>query len=154
MACPALASSIRFLPIRWRGESFGTGIAFVLFDLIRRHGALASVVHCAFDLLELDGQDLRREPIEKRKALLAKLLKGQQSSLVLNEHYEEDGSIVFREACKLGCEGVVSKRLGSTYRSGRSTHWVKVKNPKAPAVKREAEEDLWALNKKKSRCRG
>ena len=109
------------------------------------------MVHCAFDLLELDGQDLRREPIEKRKALLAKLLKGQQSSLVLNE---EDGSIVFREACKLGCEGVVSKRLGSTYRSGRSTHWVKVKNPKAPAVKREAEEDLWALNKKKSRCRG
>jgi hypothetical protein len=54
---------------------------------------------------------------------------------------EEDGAIVFREACKLGCEGIVSKRLGSPYRSGRSAHWVKVKNPKAPAVKREAEED-------------
>jgi bifunctional non-homologous end joining protein LigD len=61
--------------------------------------------------------------------------------MVLNEHYEEDGAIVFREACKLGCEGIVSKRLGSTYRSGRSPHWVKVKNQKAPAVKREAEED-------------
>jgi len=48
---------------------------------------------------------------------------------------------VFREACKLGCEGIVSKRLGSPYRSGRSPHWVKVKNPIAPAVKREAEED-------------
>ena len=60
-----------------------------MFDLIRRHGALASAVDCAFDLLELDGRDLRREPIEKRKALLAKLLKGQQSSLVLNEHFEE-----------------------------------------------------------------
>jgi ATP-dependent DNA ligase len=48
-----------------------------------------------------------------------------------------------REACKLGCEGIASKRLGSPYRSGRSPHWVKVKNPKAPAVKREAEED-WA----------
>jgi hypothetical protein len=47
----------------------------------------------------------------------------------------------FCEACKLGCEGIVSKRLGSPYRSGRSPHWVKVKNPKAPAVKREAEED-------------
>ena len=48
---------------------------------------------------------------------------------------------MFREACKLGCEGIVSKCLGSPYRSGRSPHWVKVKNPKAPAVKREAEED-------------
>ena len=41
----------------------------------------------------------------------------------------------------LGCEGIVSKRLGSRYRSGRSPHWIKVKNPNAPAVKREAEED-------------
>jgi len=46
-----------------------------VFDLIRRHGALASAVLCAFDLLELDGNYLRREPIEKRKALLAKLLR-------------------------------------------------------------------------------
>jgi hypothetical protein len=44
-------------------------------------------------------------------------------------------------ACKLGWESIVSKRLGSIYRRGRSPHWVKVKNPKAPAVKREAEED-------------
>jgi bifunctional non-homologous end joining protein LigD len=54
---------------------------------------------------------------------------------------EEDGAIVYREARKLGCEGIVSKRLGSPSRSGRSAHWVKVKNPKAPAVTREAEED-------------
>jgi len=112
-----------------------------VFELIRRHGALASAVLCAFDLLELEGRDMRREPIEKRKALLAKLLKGQHTSIVLNEVYEEDGAIVFREACKLGCEGIVSKRLGSMYRRGRSPHWVKVKNPNAPAVKREAEED-------------
>jgi bifunctional non-homologous end joining protein LigD len=113
----------------------------VVFELIRHHGALASAAHCAFDLLELDGRDLRREPIEKRKVLLAKLLKGSNLSIVLNEHFEEDGAIVFREACRLGCEGIVSKRLGSSYRSGRSPHWVKVKNPKAPAVRREAEED-------------
>jgi len=92
-------------------------------------------------LLELDGRDLRREPIEKRKRLLGKLLRGSQLSIVLNEHFTEDGAIVFREACKLGGEGVVSKRLGSPYRSGRSPHWVKVKNPKAPAITREAEED-------------
>jgi len=102
---------------------------------------LASAVLCAFDLLELDGKDLRREPIEKRKALLAKLLKGSHVSIVLNEHFEEDGAAVYRAACQLGCEGIVSKRLGSTYSSGRSKYWVKVKNPKAPAVKREAEED-------------
>jgi hypothetical protein len=98
-------------------------------------------VHCAFDLLELDGRDLRREPIERRKALLAKLLKGSHLSIVLNEHFEEDGAAVYRAACQLGCEGIVSKRLGSSYRSGRSPHWLKVKNPAAPAVKREAEGD-------------
>ena len=74
----------------------------------------------AFDLLELDGKDLRRKPIETRKALLATLLKDSDLSLVLNEHYEEEGAIVFREACRLGCEGIVSKRLGSIYRRGRS----------------------------------
>jgi len=58
-------------------------------------------------------------------------------------HFEEDGEIVFREACRLGCEGIVSK----PYRSGRSAHWVKVKNPRAPAVTREAEED-WGGSRK------
>jgi bifunctional non-homologous end joining protein LigD len=86
-------------------------------------------------LLELDGRDLRREPIERRKGLLAKLLKESHLSTVLNEHFEEDGAIVFREACRLGCEGIVSKRLGSFYRSGRSPDWLKIKNPKAPAVR-------------------
>jgi bifunctional non-homologous end joining protein LigD len=61
---------------------------------------------------------------------------------VLNQNYEYECEIV-RHAGKLGCEGIVSKRLGSPYRSGRSPHWGKVKDPKAPAVKREAEED-WA----------
>ena len=71
--------------------------------------------------------------------MLAELLRGSKTSIVLNEVYEEDGATVFREACKLGCEGIVSKRLGSMYRRGRSPHWVKVKNPNAPAIKREAE---------------
>ena|SRR5262249_14609850 len=47
---------------------------------------------------------------------------------------------VFKHACALGCEGIVSKRLGSPYRSGRSRHWVKSKNPQHPAVRREAEQ--------------
>jgi len=53
----------------------------------------------------------------------------------------DDGEMIFRHACRLGCEGIVSKRVGSRYVSGRSRDWMKVKNPDAPAVRREAEED-------------
>jgi len=60
----------------------------------------------------------------------------------LNEHLEhEDSEVVFRHACKFALEGIVSKRKDSPYRSGRSPDWLKMKNPDAPAVKREAEED-------------
>ena len=58
-----------------------------------------------------------------------------------NEHIEADGLDVFNHACKLGLEGIVSKRKQSRYRSGRSPDWIKSKNPNAPAVKREAEID-------------
>jgi bifunctional non-homologous end joining protein LigD len=125
------------------GEAIVTdGDGLAVFDLIRhkRHGNAA--VLCAFDLIELDGEDLRRSSIEYRKRKLAKLVtRCPHMGIVLNEHYEGDGEIVFKHACKFGCEGIVSKRLGSLYRSGRSPHWVKVKNPKAPAVRREVEED-------------
>jgi bifunctional non-homologous end joining protein LigD len=57
-----------------------------VFDLIRRNDAGERAVLCAFDLLELDGNDLRRRPIETRKALLAELLEAQQMSIVLNEY--------------------------------------------------------------------
>ena len=142
---PFIAMAVSKLPVRScliDGEAIvcdENGLAD--FELIRRDGAGESAVLCAFDLLELDGQDLRRRPIEERKGLLAKLLNGQQTSIVLNQVYEGDGAIVFGLACRLGCEGIVSKRLGSIYRRGRSPLWLKVKNPKAPAVKREAERD-------------
>jgi len=112
-----------------------------VFDHIRhkRHGDDAVLI--AFDLIELDGEDLRRTPIEQRKRILAKLARRLHAGIVVNEVFEGDGDILFAHACKLGCEGIVSKRLGSSYRSGRSRHWIKVKNPEAPAVKREAEED-------------
>jgi bifunctional non-homologous end joining protein LigD len=64
-----------------------------------------------------------------------------QIGLQLKDHIAEPGDAVFRHACKLGLEGIVSKRLGSRYTSGRSRAWLKMKNPAAPAVKREAEED-------------
>jgi bifunctional non-homologous end joining protein LigD len=95
----------------------------------------------AFDLLELGGKDMRRKPLEERKRALAKLLRRGDWALHFNDHINEAGDTVFRHACKLGFEGIVSKRLGSPYISGRSRHWIKSKNPAAPAVKREAEED-------------
>ena len=112
-----------------------------VFDLIRhkRHGDDALLI--AFDLIELDGEDLRRTPIEQRKRILAKLARRPHAGIVLNEVFEGDGDVLFAHACKLGCEGIVSKRIGSSYRSGRSRYWLKIKNPKAPAMKREAEED-------------
>jgi bifunctional non-homologous end joining protein LigD len=95
----------------------------------------------AFDLLELGCKDLRRTPLEERKEALAKLVRKASWAVQLNDHIAERGDIVFRHACKLGFEGIVSKWLGSPCRSGRSRHWVESKNPAAPAVKREAEED-------------
>ena len=96
----------------------------------------------AFDLIELDGEDLRLEPLEVRKATLASLLRRAAPGLRFNEHLDEqDGPLVFAHACKLGLEGIVSKRKDSGYRSGRSPHWIKSKNPAAPAMRREAEED-------------
>lgn len=142
---PLAAEAVRALPARsalLEGEIIvtdETGLA--VFELLRRkcHGSAAVLV--AFDLIALDGDNLCRRPIEERKAQLAKLIRVPRAGVVLNKHYEGDGEIVFRHACKLGCEGIVSKRRGSSYRSGRSPHWLKVKNPSAPAVRREAEED-------------
>jgi ATP-dependent DNA ligase len=76
-----------------------------------------------------------------RKAKLARLLarKPIASAIVYNEHTDEDGAVVFRHACKLGLEGIVSKRLTAPYRSGPSRSWLKVKNPDSPAMIRARE---------------
>jgi bifunctional non-homologous end joining protein LigD len=142
---PLAAAAVAALPARScliDGEAIVTdqkGLA--VFDLIRGHRPSATAVLCAFDLIELDGEDLRREPIEIRKSTLKSLLRGKPAGGVFNAHFIADGAIVYRQACALGCEGIVSKRLGSYYRSGRADCWLKVKNPNAPAVTREAEED-------------
>ena len=112
------------------------------FDRIRYRRHDADVFMWAFDLIEFNGDDLRRDPLNVRKATLASVLARAGSGLRFNEHMdEEDGPLVFQHACKLGLEGIVSKRKESRYRSGRSPDWIKSKNPDAPAVKREAEED-------------
>jgi bifunctional non-homologous end joining protein LigD len=105
----------------------------------RRRAPLA--VADAFDLIELNGDDMRRDPLEVRKATLRSMLAKAGLGLRFNEHMEGDGPTVFAHACKMGLEGIVSKRKDSPYRSGRSPDWLKMKNTAAPAVKREAEED-------------
>jgi bifunctional non-homologous end joining protein LigD len=90
----------------------------------------------AFDLLELDGEDLRSLALGDRKRRLAKLVGRRRLGIVVSEHTDEDGAAVFRQACKMGLEGIVSKRLSAPYRSGVSRDWLKVKNPDSPAMVR------------------
>jgi ATP-dependent DNA ligase len=112
------------------------------FDRIRYRRHDAEVFMWAFDLIEFNGDDLRGDPLDVRKATLEHVVTRAAPGLRFNEHMdEEDSSLIFYHACKLGLEGIVSKRRDSRYRSGRSPDWIKCKNPQSPAVKREAEED-------------
>ena len=94
------------------------------FDRLRHRHHEGSVFLYAFDLIELNSADLRREPLEVRKATLASLLTKARPGIRFNEHIEADGPTVFAHACKMGLEGIVSKCKGSTYRSGRSRDWL------------------------------
>jgi bifunctional non-homologous end joining protein LigD len=143
---PSVLAAVNHLPARScliDGEVVAcdeNGLA--IFDRLRHGPRRKSYAALgAFDLLELDGADLRRKPIEERKRRLAELLRAARPGLQLNAHLDEPGDVVFRHACKMGLEGIVSKRRGSHYQSGRSPHWIKSKNLAAPAVLREAEED-------------
>lgn len=112
------------------------------FNLLRTGSRVkAQAFLYAFDLIEIDGEDLRLLPLIDRKARLERLLKGAKPGLQLVEHIAADGPTLFRHACALGCEGIVSKRLDSRYRSGPSRDWVKTKNPQSAAVRREASEE-------------
>jgi bifunctional non-homologous end joining protein LigD len=112
------------------------------FERIRDWTNGNSAFMWAFDLIELNGDDIRREALETRKATLARLLARAGAGVRLNEHMEHrDATLVFEHACRMGLEGLVSKRKGSPYRSGRTLDWLKSKNPNAPAVARLVEED-------------
>jgi ATP-dependent DNA ligase len=76
-----------------------------------------------------------------RKTRLAKLIGRGRVGIVLSEHTDEDGVTVFRHACVMGLEGIVSKRSSAPYRSGPSRDWLKIKNPDSPAMIRAREAD-------------
>ena len=95
-----------------------------------------SAVALVFDLMSLDGEDLRYEPFSERKAVLRKVLRRTKRGIHYVEHTEGDGVEMFKAICKLGLEGIVSKKLDAPYKSGPSKAWLKIKNPKAPAATR------------------
>jgi len=92
-------------------------------------GKTDSLIFFAFDLLFADGEDLRRLPLEERKARLKEMLEAlaEAKSIRYVEHFEGDGETILQSASKLSLEGIVSKRLSAPYRSGRSESWTKAK---------------------------
>jgi bifunctional non-homologous end joining protein LigD len=123
---PAIAGTAAMIRLS-RAKSFtldgeavvagGDGVA--VFDALHRRRKVTDAMLYAFDLLELNGEDLRPLPLRERKARLEKLLSRSRTGIVFNEHTDEDGAAIFQHACEMGLEGIVSKRLSAPYRSGR-----------------------------------
>jgi bifunctional non-homologous end joining protein LigD len=90
-------------------------------------GAKKPLTYFAFDLLHLDGHNLRGLPLIDRKAILAQVVKEVDDAIQFSEHMESDGEVIFRKACELHAEGIVSKRAASVYRSARGGDWLKMK---------------------------
>jgi bifunctional non-homologous end joining protein LigD len=81
-----------------------------------------------FDLLHLDGFDLRAAPLHERKRVLRQLMaSAPKGPLLYCDHLEADGEAAFKHACAMGLEGIVCKRAAATYRSGHTESWIKVK---------------------------
>lgn len=123
----------------------GEGIAYdergmPSFALIHSKQYDRYVSMVSFDLLEIDGDDVRRKALLDRKKLLAKLRAKLKGGIEFNEHLTGDGTLIFKHACKLGHEGIVAKRIDLPYESGRSKRWLKIKNPDSPAAKRIEDE--------------
>ena len=129
---PRIAEAVRKLPAE---SALIDGEAVVFrpdgrsdFGALRTKAGGAEACLVAFDLLNLDGEDLRQRPLEERRDKLARLVAGVDG-ILFSEAIEAEGAIVFAHACELGLEGIVSKRAGSRYRSGTSRNWLKSKNP-------------------------
>jgi len=130
---PELAAALASLPA---GSAILDGEAAVAdasgrtdFSALQRHlqEGGAAVAYFLFDLLYLDGLDLTACPLSGRRQLLARLLAGAPAPLVLAGQIEGRGAEVLAEACRLGLEGVISKRADSPYRGRRSRDWLKTK---------------------------
>ena len=134
-AIAAAAAQVRAKSFTLDGEAVVCGADGVaVFDALHRRGRVTDAILQAFDLLELDGVDYRPLPLRQRKDRLARLLARVQVGIALNERTDARGELVFRQACVMGLEGIISKRLTAPYRAGPSRDWLKVKNPDSPAM--------------------
>jgi len=105
------------------------------FDALHSRTVDDRAIALAFDLL-MSGEAIRRQPLFERKKALRWVLRKSRGGIQYVEHTEGDGAEMFKAICKLGLEGVVSKKLNAPYKSGPSKTWLKIKNPKAPAATR------------------
>ncbi len=129
----SIANSVVSLPTR---NAVIDGEAVVLrddghsdFEALRTRPGAPRAIYVVFDLLHLDGRDLSRRPLEERRARLAGLV-ADARGILFSEAVAAEGGVVFNAACRMGLEGIVSKRLGSPYQSGRTRFWLKTKNPR------------------------
>lgn len=132
----ALALKVRNFTLDGEGVVCGpNGIADFSMLHSRQHDR--SVFLYAFDIVEEGGTDIRRLPLHARKDRLATVLSKSADGIVLSEHADDiEGTAMFEAACKMGLEGIVSKRRDKAYASGPCKHWIKVKNPQSPAMLR------------------
>jgi ATP-dependent DNA ligase len=110
------------------------------FDALRSGKHDDEVQFCAFDILAEGGDVLRKLPLSMRKANLERLLARRPEGVFVNPFERgEIGPDLFRAACRIALEGLVSKRRDRPYRAGRSKDWIKIKNRKHPAMERVME---------------
>jgi bifunctional non-homologous end joining protein LigD len=120
----------------------GPEVVVLNTDGVSDFDALASRKHdkraqfYAFDMLAGDGEDFRPQALVLRKASLARLLKRRVDGIFIADYEQGAGDVLFRVACNMGLEGIVSKRLDRAYSGGKCRHWVKAKNPAHPAYSR------------------
>lgn len=133
-AFPEVAAAARALPARTAlldGEVAALlpdgRTSFQALQNATSTGTRPPLAYFVFDLLHLDGEDLSHLPLEERKARLARLLGSGRGIVRFAPHVAGGGASVFREACRLGLEGIVSKRADQPYRPGRNAGWVKTK---------------------------
>jgi bifunctional non-homologous end joining protein LigD len=133
---PAIAEAIATLPAKAAlidGELVVEGddgvSSFSLLQQDLKDGRHDRMVLYAFDLLHLDGSDLKPQPLHARKQALARLLaKARQGGpLRLSESLTEPGPTLLKHACRMGLEGIVSKLADAAYHSGRGRDWIKTK---------------------------
>jgi bifunctional non-homologous end joining protein LigD len=129
---PRIAEAVRGLGA---DEAMIDGEAVVLrpdgssdFEALLTKRGTERACYFVFDLLRLEGADIRLTRIEERRTALKRLVAGTES-ITFSEAIAADGALVFAKACEMGLEGIVSKRAGSLYRSGNGRQWVKCKNP-------------------------